>query len=58
MNPPAHVEAAAKTVEDWIKGQEAAARVDAAMKVVREWLQSNEDRRRRLNEIRILSYEH
>jgi hypothetical protein len=47
------VEAAVKTVEDWIKGQEAAADLDAAMKIVHDWLQDNEDRRRRLNEIRI-----
>jgi hypothetical protein len=53
LPPPARVEAAAKTVEDWIKGQEAAARVDAAMTIVREWVQSNADRRRRLNEIGI-----
>ena len=54
LPPPAYVEAAAKTVEDWIKGQEAAAELDAAMRIVRDWLQGNEDRRRRLNEIRIL----
>jgi hypothetical protein len=53
MNPPAHVEAAVQIVEDFIKGQEAAARVDAAMKVVREWVEA----RRRLND-RILPYEH
>jgi hypothetical protein len=53
LPPPARVEAAAKTVEDWIKGQEAAAGLDDAMKVVRDWVQGNEDRRRRLNEIRI-----
>jgi hypothetical protein len=47
---PPGVEAAVQIVEDFIKGQEAAARVDAAMAVVREWLQSNADRRRRLNE--------
>jgi hypothetical protein len=56
--PPPPVEAAAKIVEDFIKGQEAAADLDAAMKVVRNWLQGNEDRRRRLNEMRILPYEH
>jgi hypothetical protein len=39
LPPPAHVEAAAQIVEDWIKGQEAAVRVDDAMNVVREWLQ-------------------
>jgi hypothetical protein len=58
LPPPARVEAAAKTVEDWIKGQEAAAELDAAMQIVRDWLQGNADRRRRLNEIRILPYEH
>jgi hypothetical protein len=46
LPPPAHVEAAAKTVEDWIKGQEAAAGLDDAMKVMRDWLQ----RQRRLND--------
>jgi hypothetical protein len=46
LPPPAHVEAAAKTLEDWIKGQEAAAHIDAAMKVVRDWLQHQ----RRLND--------
>jgi hypothetical protein len=55
MNPPAHVEAAVQIVEDFIKGQQAAADLDAAMQVVRDWLQSNADRRRRL---RILPYEH
>jgi hypothetical protein len=44
--PPAHVEAAAQIVEDFIKGQEAAARIDAAMAVVREWLEA----RQRLND--------
>ena len=53
LPPPAHVEAAAQIVEDFIKGQEAAARVDAAMAVVRDWIEGNADRRRRLNEIRI-----
>ena len=47
LPPPARVEAAARIVEDWIKGQEAAARVDAAMAVVREWVEA---RRRRLND--------
>jgi hypothetical protein len=45
LPPPAHVETAVQIVEDFIKGQEAAARVDAAMAVVRDWLQ----RQRRLN---------
>jgi hypothetical protein len=54
LPPPAHVEAAAQIVEDWIKGQEAAADLDDAMKVVRDWLQGNEARRRRLND-RILT---
>jgi hypothetical protein len=45
------VEAAAQIVEDWIKGQEAAAYLDDAMQVVRDWLQGNEDRRRRLDRI-------
>jgi hypothetical protein len=53
LPPPAHVEAAVQIVEDFIKGQEAAARVDAAMAVVREWVEA----RRRLND-RILPYEH
>ena len=53
MNPPARVEAAAQVVADWIRGQEAAADLDDAMQVVRDWLQGNEDRHRRLNEIRI-----
>jgi hypothetical protein len=53
LPPPAHVEAAAKTVEDWIKGQQAAVDLDDAMKVVREWVEA----RRRLND-RILPYEH
>jgi len=39
-------------VEDWIKGQEAAARVDDAMAVVRDWLQ----RQHRLNDR--IRYEH
>ena len=52
MSPPAHVEAAAQVVRDFIVGQEAAADLDAAMQVVRDWVQSNADRRRRLNEIR------
>ena len=47
LPPPAHVTAAAQIMEDWIKGQEAAARVDAAMAVVREWVEA---RRRRLND--------
>jgi hypothetical protein len=38
LPPPAHVTAAAQIMEDWIKGQEAAAHVDEAMKVVRDWL--------------------
>jgi hypothetical protein len=58
LPPPARVEAAAKTVADWIKGQEAAAGLDDAMRIVRDWLRDNEDRRRRLNEIRILPHEH
>ena len=49
--PPPHVEAAAKIVEDFIKGQEAAADLDAAMKVVREWVEA-----RRLNDR--IHYEH
>ena len=53
LPPPARVEAAVQIVEDFIKGQEAAARVDAAMAVVREWVEA----RRRLND-RILPYEH
>jgi hypothetical protein len=48
LPPPAYVEAAAQTVEDWIKGQEAAARVDDAMQVVREWVEA---RQRRLDRI-------
>jgi hypothetical protein len=52
LPPPAHVEAAVKTVADWIKGQEAAAELDVAMQIVRDWVQGNADRRR-LNEIRI-----
>jgi len=52
MNPPAHVEAAAQVMRDWIKGQEAAARVDAAMAVVREWVEA----RQRLNDR--VRYEH
>jgi hypothetical protein len=55
LPPPARVEAAAKTVEDWIRGQEAAADLDDAMAVVREWVEA---RRRRLNEIRILPHGH
>jgi hypothetical protein len=47
LPPPAHVEAAAKTVQDWIKGQEAAAYLDDAMKVVRDWVEA---RQRRLND--------
>ena len=47
MNPPAHVEAAVQIVEDFIKGQEAAARVDEAMQIVREWVEA---RQRRLND--------
>ena len=47
LPPPAPVEAAAQTIEDWIRGQEAAADLDAAMQIVRDWLQGNEDRRRR-----------
>jgi hypothetical protein len=47
MNPPAHVAAAAQIMEDWIKGQEAAAYLDDAMKIVRDWV---EDRQRRLND--------
>ena len=47
LPPPAHVEAAVQIVEDFIKGQEAAARVDAAMVVVREWVEA---RQRRLND--------
>jgi hypothetical protein len=58
MNPPAHVELAAQVLRDFIKGQEAAADLDAAMAVVREWVEDNEDCCRRLNEIRILPYEH
>ena len=50
LPPPARVEAAAKTVADWVRGQEAAPGLDAAMAIVRDWLQGNEDRRRRLNE--------
>ena len=46
LPPPAHVEAAAQIVEDWIKGQEAAAHLDAAMAVVRDWVEA----RRRLND--------
>jgi hypothetical protein len=42
LPPPAHVEAAAQIMEDWIKGQEAAARVDDAMAVVREWLEARQ----------------
>ena len=52
LPPPAHVEAAVQIVEDWIKGQEAAARVDAAMAVVADWLQ----RQHRLNDR--IRYEH
>jgi len=40
-------------MEDWIKGQEAAARVDAAMQIVREWVEA---RQRRLNDR--VRYEH
>jgi len=47
MNPPAHVEAAVQIMEDWIKGQEAAAHIDDAMKVVRDWVEA---RQRRLND--------
>jgi hypothetical protein len=47
LPPPAHVEAAAQIMEDWIKGQEAAARVDEAMQIVREWVEA---RQRRLND--------
>jgi hypothetical protein len=46
------VEAAAQIVEDWIKGQEAAAHLDAAMAVVREWIEV----RQRLNDR--IRYEH
>ena len=52
LPPPARVEAAAKTVADWIKGQEAAAGLDNAMAVVREWVEAC----RRLNEA--ICYEH
>jgi hypothetical protein len=38
LPPPAHVEAAAQIVEDWVKGQQAAAHIGDAMAVVREWL--------------------
>jgi hypothetical protein len=47
LPPPAHVEAAAQIVEDFIKGQEAAARIDDAMTIMRGWL---ETRRRYLND--------
>jgi hypothetical protein len=53
LPPPAYVEAAAKTVEDWIRGQEAAADLDAAVAVVREWVEA---RQRRLNDR--IRYEH
>jgi hypothetical protein len=53
LPPPVHVEAAVQIVEDFIRGQEAAARVDAAMVVVREWIEA----RRRLND-RVSTYEH
>jgi hypothetical protein len=53
MNPPAHVEAAAQVMRDWIKGQEVAADLDDAMQIVRDWVEA----RRRLND-RILQYEH
>jgi hypothetical protein len=52
------VEAAAQVLRDFIAGQEAAADLDAAMAVVRDWLQGNEDRRRRLNELRTLPHGH
>jgi len=52
MNPPAHVEAAAEVVRDFIKGEQAAPRVDAAMAVVREWVEA---RQRRLSDR--ISYE-
>jgi hypothetical protein len=45
LPPPAHVEAAAQIMEDWIKGQEAAARIDAAMAVVREWVEARQNDR-------------
>jgi hypothetical protein len=52
LPPPADVEAAVQIVEDWIRGQEAAADLDAAMAVVREWVEA----RRRLNDR--IHYEH
>ena len=42
MSPPAHVEAAAQVVRDFIVGQEAAAHVDEAMAIVREWLAAHQ----------------
>ena len=53
LPPPAYVEAAAKTVEDWIRGQEAAAGLDDAMRIVREWIEA---RQRHLNDR--IRYEH
>ena len=47
LPPPARVEAAAQIMEDWIKGQEAAAHLDDAMQIVREWVEA---RRRYLND--------
>jgi hypothetical protein len=45
LPPPAHVEAAAQVVRDFIKGQEAAEHLDDAMKIVGDWLQKIEQRK-------------
>jgi hypothetical protein len=52
LPPPARVEAAVQIVEDFIKGQQAAAGLDDAMKIVRQWVEARE----RLNEA--IRYEH
>jgi len=52
VNPPAHVEAAAEVVRDFIKGEQAAAHLDDAMQIVREWVEA----RQRLNDR--IRYEH
>jgi hypothetical protein len=52
LPPPAHVEAAAQVMRDFIKGQEAAAGLDDAMAIVTEWVEARE----RLNDR--IRYEH